>query len=177
MRHEVGAKRRTAGAPRRSGAESREFLTTLWGRRFFKAGQAATEFGLVVPVLSLLLVGVADFARAFYFNQEVVAAARAGAQYGSQSVTTASDSTNISNAAKANGTNVPGMTVASSACTCQSPTPSGETACATSYCNGANSAANYVIVTTSANFTTLVKYPGIPYSTTMTGKAIMQVQD
>jgi Flp pilus assembly protein TadG len=148
----------------------------VWLRRAYKPGQAATEFALVVPVLALLLVGVTDFARAFYFNQEVVAAARAGAQYGSQSVTTASDSTNIKNAAMANGTNVPGLSVSSSVCTCQSPTPTGETACATGYCNGANSAATYVIVTTSATFTTLVKYPGVPHSTTMTGEAIMQVQ-
>lgn len=146
-------------------------------RRFFKSGQAATEFGLVMPVLALLLVGVADFARAFYFNLEVVASARAGAQYGSQSVATAANSTNIQSAAEANGTNVPGMTVSSSVCTCQSPTPSGQTACGTGYCNGANSAATYVTVTTSATFTTLVKYPGIPHSTTMTGQAIMQVQD
>jgi len=130
-----------------------------------------------MPVLALLLVGVADFARAFYFNLEVVASARAGAQYGSQSVATAANSTNIQSAAEANGTNVPGMTVSSSVCTCQSPTPSGQTACGTGYCNGANSAATYVTVTTSATFTTLVKYPGIPHSTTMTGQAIMQVQD
>jgi len=124
----------------------------------------------------VLLIGTADFARAFYFNQEVVAAARAGAQYGSQSVTTASDTSGISAAALANGTNVPGLTASSSFCTCQSPVPTGETACATSYCNGANSAATYVTVTTTATFNTLVTYPGIPHSSTMTGTAIMQVQ-
>jgi Flp pilus assembly protein TadG len=131
---------------------------------------------MVSPVLALLLVGTADFGRAFYFNQEVVAAARAGAQYGSQSVSTASDTSGISAAALANGTNVPGLSASSSFCTCQSPTPTGETACASSYCNGANSAATYVIVTTSATFKTLVNYPGVPHTTTMTGTAIMQVQ-
>ena len=132
---------------------------------------------MVAPVLALLLVGVSDFARAFYFNEEVIAAARAGAQYGSQSVSTAANSSNIQSAALANGTNVPGLTVNSSVCTCQSPTPSGETACTTGYCNGANASATYVIVNTSATFTTLIKYPGIPHSSTMSGEAIMQVQD
>jgi len=150
---------------------------TAVGLRRHKTGQAATEFALVVPVLALLLVGVADFARAFYFNQEVVASARAGAQYGSQSVTTATDSTNISNAARANGANVPGLSVTSSFCTCQSPPPSGETACASSYCNGANATATYVTVNSSATFTTLITYPGIPHTTTMSGKAIMQIQN
>lgn len=135
---------------------------------------------MVVPVLALLLVGGADFARAFYFNQEVVAAARAGAQYGSQSVTTAADTAGIKAAAVANGTNIPGFntnSVSSSFCTCQSPPPTGQTACATGYCNGANSQATYVAVTTTATFNTLVTYPGIPHTTNMSGTAIMQVQD
>jgi Flp pilus assembly protein TadG len=148
--------------------------------RHFKLGQAATELALVAPVLSILLIGSADFARAFYFNQEVVAAARAGAQYGSQSVTTAADSSGIKAAAVANGTNIPSFSTSSvttSFCTCQSPPPTGQTACATSYCNGANAAATYVTVNTSATFTTLVNYPGIPHTTTMAATAIMQVQE
>lgn len=134
---------------------------------------------MVAPVLALLLVGAADFARAFYFNQEVVAAARAGAQYGSQSVTTAADNTGIKAAAVANATNIPGFTASSvttSVCTCQSPTPSGQTACASGYCNGANAQANYVLVTTTATFTTLVNYPGVPHRTNMSAQAVMQIQ-
>ena len=128
-------------------------------------------------MLALLLIGGADFARAFYFNQEVVAAARAGAQYGSQTVSTAADTTGIRAAALANGTNVPGLSATSSFCTCQSPVPTGQTACASGYCNGANSQATYVTVTTTATFTTLVNYPGIPRTTNMSGKAVMQVQE
>lgn len=144
--------------------------------RGFKSGQSATELALVAPVLGILLVGTADFARAFYFNQEVVAAARAGAQFGSQSVTNAANTSAIHAAALADGTNVPGLSASSSVCTCQSPTPSGETACGSGYCNGANTSATYVTVNTSATFTTLVKYPGIPHTTTMSGEAIMQIQ-
>lgn len=143
--------------------------------RYFKRGQAAVELALVSPLLGILLVGTADFARAFYFNQEVVAAARAGAQYGSQSVATAADTTGVRAAALANGVNVPGLSASSSVCTCESPVPTGETACGTGYCNGANSSATYVSVTTTATFRTLVHYPGIPQTTAMTGSAIMQV--
>jgi Flp pilus assembly protein TadG len=145
--------------------------------RHLQSGQAATELALVVPVLAVLLVGGADFARAFYFNQEVVAAARAGAQYGSQSASTATDTGGISAAALANGTNVPGLSATSSTCTCESPTPTGQTGCGTGYCAGANAAASYVTVNTTATFKTLVSYPGIPHITTMSGKAIMQIQD
>ncbi len=145
-------------------------------RRQFKLGQAATELALVAPVLAVLLIGAADFARAFFFNQEVNAAARAGAQYGSQSVSTAADTSGISAAALANGVNVSGLSATSSVCTCQSPAPSGQTLCATGYCNGANSQATYVTVNTSATFRTIVTYPGIPHTSTMSGKAVMQVQ-
>ena len=143
-------------------------------RRHFKPGQAATELALVAPVLAVLLVGTADFARAFYFHQEVIAAARAGAQYGSQSTTTAADTSGISTAALANGTNVPGLTASSSVCTCGAPPP--QTACGTGYCNGANVQSSYITVTASAAFNTLVNYPGIPHTTTMSGTAIMQIQ-
>jgi Flp pilus assembly protein TadG len=145
--------------------------------RLLKSGQAATELALVAPVLAVLLIGAGDFARAFYFNQQVIAAARAGAQYASQSVTTASDTTGIRAAAIANGINVSGLDATSTSCTCQSPPPTGQTACANGYCNGANSQATYVTVTTTATFRTLVSYPGVPRTSTMSGKAIMQVQD
>jgi len=144
--------------------------------RHFQAGQAATELAYSVPILLLLLLAGTDFARAFYFNQEVIAAARAGAQYGSQSVAAAVDTSGISAAALANGTNVPGLAATSSVCTCQSPPPTGQTACATSYCNLANSQATYVTVNATATFTTLVSYPGIPHVSHMSGKAIMQIQ-
>ena len=134
---------------------------------------------MAVPLLSLLLLAGIDFARAFYFHQEVVAAARAGAQYASQSVATAKDGSGIGAAAVANAPNVPGFNSGStttSVCTCQSPAPTGQTACGTGYCNGANAQATYVTVTSTATFTTLINYPGIPHSTAMSGTAIMQVQ-
>ena len=143
--------------------------------RYFKPGQAATELAMAVPVLALLLVGTADFARAFYFNQEVIAAARAGAQFGSESTGNAADTTGIQAAAVANATNIPGFAaadVSTSSCTCGLSTGG----CASSYCNGANAQATYVTVTATATFTTLVNYPGIPHSTSMSDTAIMQVQ-
>lgn len=146
--------------------------------RFFRRGQAATELAFAAPILGLLLIGTADFARAFYFNEEVIAAARAGAQYGSQTVGAAADSAGIQAAAAANAVNIPGFSssnVTTSTCTCSPPT--GVTACASSYCNGANSQASYVTVTTTATFKTLVHYPGVPQTSTMSATAIMQVQN
>ena len=147
-------------------------------RRHFKSGQSATELAYSVPLLCLLLLAGTDFARAFYFNQEVVAAARAGAQYGSQSTANGGDTTSIKAAAVANAINISGFSasnVTTSFCTCNAP--AGTTACAASYCNGANSQASYVSVTATATFNTLMNYPGIPHTTAMSSTAIMQIQN
>ena len=45
-------------------------------------GQALVEFALIVPLLFLLVVGVADLARGFYLKVEIAGAARAGVRSG-----------------------------------------------------------------------------------------------
>ncbi|MGA7871107.1 MAG: TadE/TadG family type IV pilus assembly protein [Candidatus Binatus sp.] len=143
--------------------------------RKWSRGQSAVELAIAVPVLVLLLVVAADFARAFFFSIAVNNAARAGAQYGSQTVITAADLNGMKSAATTDGSNVPSLTATASQCTCESPSGS-VTPCAGSYCT-ANATATFVEVDTSAPFTTIVKYPGVPHSLTLTGKAVMQVQE
>lgn len=134
-------------------------------------GQSAVELALITPILVVLLLVAADFGRVFYTSIAVNNAARAGAQYGSHSIVTAADSTGIAAAARTDGWTSLGVTA--SQCTCLSST--NVAACATSYCTNSPSA-SYVTVTVTAPFTTLVKYPGLPSSITLTGQAIMQVQ-
>lgn len=146
-----------------------KYRTRRWSR-----GQSAVELAFALPVLTLMLLGAADFGRVFFFGIAVNNAARAGAQYGSQTVITAADLTGMQAAATTDGSNVPSLTATASLCTCQSPRGSVP-ACADSYCDP-NSNATFVEVDTSAPFSTLVNYPGIPHSMTLTGKAVMQVQ-
>ena len=47
-------------------------------------GVSAVEFGLIVPVLVLLMLGAFDFAQGFREKQRLVNAAQAGAQYAAQ---------------------------------------------------------------------------------------------
>src|SRR4051812_20722057 len=49
-------------------------------------GQTIVELALVLPLLLLVLVGVTEIGRYAYFDILVSNAARAGAQYGAQSV-------------------------------------------------------------------------------------------
>jgi Flp pilus assembly protein TadG len=128
---------------------------------------------IIMPFMSLVLLAAADFGRLFYVSIELRGAARAGAQYGSQSIITAADSTGMSSVASGEAPNVTGMSVSSTQCTCQTSTM---TACPSAYCTNLPSA-TYVTVSTSATFTTLVNYPGIPHSISLTGSAVMPVQE
>ncbi len=141
--------------------------------RAFAKGQSLVEMAAVLPVLAILLVVAADFGRLYYTNIEVIEAARAGAQYGSQSVTTAANLHGMQTAAQNDAVNVPGMGAVASQCTCA--TGSTVTACPTSYCTGSPAGATFVEVDTSTTFNTLVSYPGVPSSVPLSGKAVMMV--
>jgi Flp pilus assembly protein TadG len=47
-----------------------------------QSAQALTEFALILPVLMLILLGVVDFGRVFYYWTSIANAAREGARYG-----------------------------------------------------------------------------------------------
>lgn len=137
------------------------------------------ELALALPVLILLLLVAADFGRLFYVWIAVNNAARAGAQYGSQTVITAANSAGMILAATTDGANITGLCTsgypcAATQCTCITGT--SVPVCSGSAYNCANAPkATYVEVDVQAPFNTLVSYPGIPSSITVSAKAIMQV--
>src|ERR1700684_2925808 len=81
-----------------------------------KRGQAAVELAVAVPVLILLLIAGVDYGRVFYMSIGVNNAARAGAQYGSQTVITAADATGMIAAAKSDASNLSTLTATASQC-------------------------------------------------------------
>jgi Flp pilus assembly protein TadG len=137
-------------------------------------GQSYVELAFALPVLVIILVVAADFGRLFYTYLEVINAARAGAQYGSNSVITAADAAGMAAAAKQDGANVPNLTVSASQCTCGTST-AFIPACSSSYCTN-DPQGNYVVVNAQVPFATIVRYPGVPSSITLKGQAVMQVQ-
>lgn len=143
-------------------------------RRIWSLGQSAVEFGVAVPILAVLLVIASDFARVFFFTIAVNNAARAGAQYGSQSVIAAADEDGMENAATNDGSNIPGISANASQCTCVAGAT--VTKCDSSHKCTDYPTANFVEVDTSATFKTIVTYPGFPHTFTLNGKAIMQVR-
>jgi Flp pilus assembly protein TadG len=139
-------------------------LQKLLGRGLFVRGQSAVELALAVPLLVLLLFAGADFGRIFYLSIGVKNAARAGAQYGSQTVITAADSTGMISAARTDASNITNLTATATECTCTSST--SVAACPASYCTN-NPQATFVEVHTHALFSRLVNYPGINFATTL----------
>ncbi len=162
------------------------------------SGSAFVELALILPLLSLVLIGAAELGRIAYFAIEVSNAARAGAAYGAQSGTT-SASSNSAAVQTAALDDAPELANAASTFTATAATlqdcetvntnngsvtenPSTPvpypmtTACATSTTNGiTNTIVNYVQVTTTATVSTMFHYPGIPRSFTLNGFAQMRV--
>jgi|HubBroStandDraft_6_1064221.scaffolds.fasta_scaffold1579800_1 Flp pilus assembly protein TadG len=141
-------------------------------RRYFSRGQSAVELALVVPALVLVLVIAADFSRVFYMSIEAANAARAGVQYGAQSTTKASDTAGMQQAALNDAPNLGALTAtASNFCEC--PPSTSHVTCSSTTCSGMEM---YVQVNTSAQFQTLVHYPGVPSTVTLNESALMRAE-
>jgi Flp pilus assembly protein TadG len=137
-------------------------------------GSAIVEFGMLAPVLVLMLMGTMDFARVFYTSISVVNAARAGVQYGVRSNGKSGDLTGMQNAALADGSDVSGLTaVATRFCQCSDGTTAN---CLTGSCGAYGRPRIYVKVTTTAQFKTLFKYPKVPATINLSKSATMREQ-
>lgn len=140
-------------------------------RRKYTKGQSFLEMAIITPAILTLLIAVGDYARVFYAAQEVSNAARAGAQYGAQNLTTSVDTTGIASAATSDASNVSGLTASSSVyCTC-----SGSVVA----CNppGCSAPKAFVRVTTTATFRTAFNWYLLPSSTPLTSTTVLQIQE
>jgi Flp pilus assembly protein TadG len=139
-------------------------------------GQAMVELALIFPIFILLLIGAAEFGRLAYAAIEISNAARAGASYGSLNHITASDFANIRLAATTDAANVAGVTAtATNSCACST---GAALTCSTALLNCTDPARiiEYVTVTTSGTVDPLFHYPGLPRTFTLTGQAMMRVE-
>lgn len=137
-------------------------------------GQSVVELALILPLILLLLVGVIEIGRFAYYSILVASAARAGAQYGAQSLTTAADQTGISNAGQNDGQNVTGLVVTSTQqCGCSGAGLSGT--CPATGCAAPNHPLVYVKVTATGNFNPLFNYPGVSNAFAVTSVETMRV--
>lgn len=149
-------------------------------------GLAVVEFAVLVPVLVLIIMGIAEIGRFAYFSVLVGNAARAGAQYGAQNLHTATDTSGMETAALndgQNGLSISGLTADSPAPThfCQCVDSSGTAtdlaSCIPTDCTAGTHRVVFAQVTVNGSFTSLFRYPGLPSSFTVSRTAIMPVGD
>ncbi len=137
-----------------------------------RRGIAALEFGLVAPMLVLLLVGMCDYGIAIWEQMEVGNAARAGAAYASIH---GWNSAAIENAA-IRATELTSISAAASeSLGCPSASqgvapPSGST------CSGGVQPGTYVVVNATAQYSLIIPYPGLSGPLTLTGQATARIQ-
>jgi Flp pilus assembly protein TadG len=140
-------------------------------------GAALVELALVTPLLLLLFAGAIDFGGAYFVELEVANAAHAGAEYGSQNPT---DTAGITAAAEQSAPNLANLTVAAPAWGCEcsdgssynascSPQPT----CVAS-ATRATKAVHRVQVTASSVYKTLLPWPVIPRTMTLSNTATIR---
>lgn len=136
------------------------------------SGQSLVEVALVAPLLAMLMLGIVDFARAYYLSQEVTGAAQAAAEYGAENP---SDTAGMTAAATADAPNVTGLTVSSPTygCECSDGTDYSAS-CGTKPTSCTYNVVDVVQVTVSATYTPLFPWPGIPSSIALSSTAEMR---
>jgi Flp pilus assembly protein TadG len=135
-------------------------------------GGALVELALTMPILIVLFVGAAEFASLSYASIEVSNAAMAGAQYGTQSITTEADTVGIQTAASNDAANITlGATTVTPSCICSNGSAS---TCAVVDCTG-STMEHILTVQTQAAIDPGFHLPGLPSSFTLHGQAVQKV--
>jgi Flp pilus assembly protein TadG len=146
-------------------------------------GSALVELALSLPMLCVMLLGAAEFAKLAYSAVEVSNAAHAAAVYASSSVAASSDSSGISNAATTDsgnmgGTNAVSVTSVNRSCTCSDTTYTPSSCTDNSTCLSHNTAMiTTVTVTTQASYSPLIRVPGGRLNFTLQGQSSQVVSN
>lgn len=143
------------------------------------SGQSLLEVALTAPLLILILLGAAEFARVAFAGTEVANAARAGVAYGAQSVGAAADAGGIQTAAAADAgdlassvtatATVTGMCSSGAACT-----GAGSTCINTDCATPGDHIETVLTVDTAATFDPIIHVPGLPTTYTVHGHAVQK---
>jgi Flp pilus assembly protein TadG len=138
-----------------------------------RSGSVAIEFGLSLPLLALLFVGVAEIGFTAYQSLQVQNAVEAGIVYAMKN---GSDSNGIS-AAVVNSTSIAGVTATPApAQFCGCPATSGiTTTSCTATCSGGNSSGRYLQINASLTRQSIFPGSGLPLPATLSAKSIVRL--
>jgi Flp pilus assembly protein TadG len=154
--------------------EAVPFARKIGRSRIARCGQSVAEMALVTPLLLSMLLGTIEIGRFAYYGIEVSSAARAGVQFGAQSLADSRDLTGITQAAQNDAPEVSGLNVtARDRCAC-SNSPATLVGCPALVCAPGHSLV-FLQVETTANIKPLFPYPGLPAKFVARGHAVMRV--
>ena len=143
-------------------------------RRTGGRGQSMVELAMALPLMILMLLAAVDMGRLLFMAITANSAARAGVQYGAQSVITASDTNGMVNAALQDGKDVSNLS-ATANYYCKCPDGSTPKSCGDNVCASGDQII-YVNVVTTAQFTPMTKIPGIPSPLTISANVTRRVE-
>ncbi len=139
--------------------------------RTSQSGAAAVELAVVSPLLLLLMIGVVDYGRAFYTSVTVANAARAGAEFGAHDPATTGDTVDMRKFAQSDAQEAGTITVSARRyCQC-----AGVLQACTACASGAAPDV-FVEVTATKILSTLLPYPGLPRTLTISRTATFRSQ-
>ncbi len=124
-------------------------------------GQSLVETALALPILAVMLIGTLEGARLLLATLALTGGVMAGAQYGALSTTSAADTAGIASAVRSETTPIGG-------------TPTNPTV--TSATGTDSTDETYVSVTGVYAWRSLLDYPGLPRTVTITRTAVLQVR-
>jgi Flp pilus assembly protein TadG len=137
-------------------------------------GVSAVEFSLIAPILIAATVGTVDLGMGFYRKLQVQSAAQAGAQYAELNGFNANNiSSAITNATAYSG--ISASPTPTQFCGCASASGISVVACG-SQCPGAIPAGTYVTASAQSTYTTIIPYPMIPNSRTLSAQSTVRIQ-
>lgn len=137
-------------------------------------GVAAIEFGIVVPMLVLMVVAAIDIGMGFYRKMQVEEAAQAGAQW---AIKNGFDANAISNAVSL-ATNAPAINVSPAPvqfCGCANGSSISTVSCG-STCSGGILAGTYTTVSAQMTFSTMLNYGFFPSSYNFSSQSTVRLQ-
>lgn len=142
-----------------------------------RSGNTIVEFAISLPVMMLILVGAADFGRLFFESTALANGAEAGTMYGVQSNVKSGDSTGIESAALTEAADVQSASaVPSRMCDCPDNPGTAVDCLGAVICADYGLPRVYVRTSMTKTFETIVDYPGVPSSTTISQENWMRVR-
>lgn len=137
-------------------------------------GTAAMEFGLMVPFLLTLIMGVVELGFATYEGMQTYDAAEAGAIYAAKNGWSSSGVSSAVTSATAT-TGVTATPAPSQFWGCPSESGVVTVASSSTKCSNGNSPGLYVQVNASLNHSTILPYPSLSLPTTFTATSIVRL--